>query len=90
MPHVGYHVCERALAADKVGVPQGIYVCPTYKTLFQRPTYASCAQLKAKVGRREEGMKEGRKEERKRKKGRAASAFATGGPVSNSESGNGS
>lgn len=38
----------RALAADKVDVSQGIYVCPTYKTEFRGPTYVFCAQLKTK------------------------------------------
>lgn len=38
----------RALAADKVDVSQGVYVCPTYKTVFRGPTYVFCAQLKTK------------------------------------------
>ena len=38
----------KALAADKVDVSQGVYVCPTYKTEFRGPTYVFCAQLKTK------------------------------------------
>lgn len=38
----------KALAADKVDVSQGIYVCPTYKTEQRGPTYVFCAQLKTK------------------------------------------
>ena len=38
----------RALAADKVDVSQGFYVCPTYKTVFRGPTFVFCAQLKTK------------------------------------------
>jgi len=38
----------KALAADKVDVSQGIYVCPTYKTEFRGPTFVFCAQLKTK------------------------------------------
>jgi dynein heavy chain len=39
----------RALAADKVDVSSGIYVCPTYKTEFRGPTFVFCAQLKTKA-----------------------------------------
>eukprot|EP00981_Chlorochromonas_danica_P009567 scaffold2734_cov243-Ochromonas_danica.AAC.5 len=39
----------KALAADKVDVSQGIYVCPTYKTEFRGPTFVFCAQLKTKA-----------------------------------------
>lgn len=38
----------KALAADKVDVSQGIYVCPTYKTEQRGPTFVFCAQLKTK------------------------------------------
>jgi len=38
----------KALAADKVDVSSGIYVCPTYKTEKRGPTYVFCAQLKTK------------------------------------------
>ena len=38
----------RGLAADKVDISSGIYVCPTYKTEFRGPTYVFCAQLKTK------------------------------------------
>ena len=38
----------KALAADKVDVSSGIYVCPTYKTEFRGPTFVFCAQLKTK------------------------------------------
>lgn len=37
----------RALASDKVS--QGIYVCPTYKTVFRGPTFVFCAPLKSKA-----------------------------------------
>ncbi len=39
----------KALAADKVDVSQGYYVCPTYKTEFRGPTFVFCAQLKTKA-----------------------------------------
>lgn len=39
----------RALALDKVDVSQGVYVCPTYKTVFRGPTFVFCAQLKTKA-----------------------------------------
>lgn len=39
----------KALAADKVDISQGIYVCPTYKTEFRGPTFVFCAQLKTKT-----------------------------------------
>lgn len=39
----------KALAADKVDISQGIYVCPTYKTEFRGPTFVFCAQLKTKA-----------------------------------------
>jgi dynein heavy chain len=39
----------RGLAADKLDVSQGVYVCPTYKTEFRGPTYVFCAQLKTKA-----------------------------------------
>lgn len=39
----------RAVAADKVDVSQGFYVCPTYKTVFRGPTFVFCAQLKTKA-----------------------------------------
>jgi dynein heavy chain len=39
----------KALAADKMDVSQGIYVCPTYKTEFRGPTFVFCAQLKTKA-----------------------------------------
>jgi len=39
----------KALAADKVDVSNGIYVCPTYKTEFRGPTFVFCAQLKTKA-----------------------------------------
>ena len=38
----------KALAADKVDVSSGIYVCPCYKTEKRGPTYVFCAQLKTK------------------------------------------
>lgn len=38
----------KALAADKVDVSTGVYVCPTYKTEFRGPTFVFCAQLKTK------------------------------------------
>lgn len=38
----------RALAADKVDVSSGIYVCPSYKTEMRGPTFVFCAQLKTK------------------------------------------
>jgi len=38
----------KALAADKMDVSSGIYVCPTYKTEFRGPTFVFCAQLKTK------------------------------------------
>ena len=39
----------KALAADKVDVSTGVYVCPTYKTEFRGPTFVFCAQLKTKA-----------------------------------------
>ena len=39
----------RALAADKVDVSSGVYVCPTYKTEMRGPTFVFCAQLKTKA-----------------------------------------
>ena len=39
----------KALAADKVDLSQGIYLCPTYKTEFRGPTFVFCAQLKTKA-----------------------------------------
>lgn len=39
----------RAVTTDKADVSQGIYVCPTYKTVFRGPTYVFCAQLKTKA-----------------------------------------
>jgi dynein heavy chain, axonemal len=39
----------KAMAADKVDVSQGIYVCPTYKTEFRGPTFVFCAQLKTRA-----------------------------------------
>ena len=39
----------KALTVDKVDVSQGIYVCPTYKTVFRGPTFVFCAQLKTKA-----------------------------------------
>lgn len=41
-------ISVRGLAADKVDVSQGVYVCPTYKTEQRGPTYVFCAQLKTK------------------------------------------
>jgi dynein heavy chain len=38
----------KAMAADKVDVSQGIYICPTYKTEFRGPTFVFCAQLKTR------------------------------------------
>jgi dynein heavy chain len=38
----------KAMAADKVDVSQGYYVCPTYKTVFRGPTFVFCAQLKTR------------------------------------------
>ena len=39
----------RAVTNDKVDVSTGIYICPTYKTVFRGPTYVFCAQLKTKA-----------------------------------------
>ena len=39
----------KAMAADKVDVSLGIYVCPTYKTEFRGPTFVFCAQLKTRA-----------------------------------------
>jgi len=39
----------RAMMSDRVDVSQGIYVCPTYKTVFRGPTFVFCAQLKTKA-----------------------------------------
>ena len=39
----------RAMTTDKVDTSQGIYVCPTYKTVFRGPTFVFCAQLKTKA-----------------------------------------
>jgi dynein heavy chain len=39
----------RALAADKVDISQGIFMCPTYKTVSRGPTFVFCAQLKTKA-----------------------------------------
>lgn len=39
----------RALAADKVDISTGIYMCPTYKTVSRGPTFVFCAQLKTKT-----------------------------------------
>jgi dynein heavy chain len=39
----------KGLAADKLDVTTGFYVCPTYKTEFRGPTYVFCAQLKTKA-----------------------------------------
>jgi dynein heavy chain, axonemal len=38
----------KALAAEKADTT-GMYVCPTYKTVFRGPTYVFCAQLKTKA-----------------------------------------
>lgn len=38
----------KALAADKVDVSSGYYVCPCYKTEMRGPTFVFCAQLKTK------------------------------------------
>jgi dynein heavy chain len=38
----------KALAADKVDVSTGFYVCPCYKTEMRGPTFVFCAQLKTK------------------------------------------
>ena len=39
----------RALTVDKVDTSQGVYVCPTYKTVFRGPTFVFCAQLKTRA-----------------------------------------
>lgn len=39
----------KALAADKVDVSTGIYMCPTYKTEQRGPTFVFCAQLRTKA-----------------------------------------
>lgn len=38
----------RALTADKVDTSQGVYICPTYKTVFRGPTFVFCSQLKTR------------------------------------------
>merc|ERR1712000_560091 len=39
----------KAIGADKAETSSGIYVCPSYKTVFRGPTFVFCAQLKTKA-----------------------------------------